>query len=136
MPHYPAGSGRRPKPTMLEPILIVAIVITATAWYVQHKWRKRLRALAKIFGPILSTPTPQIDSVVAARKCLANFAAKFSKYADPLRAKAMSALPPIADIPRRNLNVRFGPILLQKSAMTGAWRPARTSLSSRLPSTP
>jgi uncharacterized membrane protein len=31
---------------MLEPILIVAIVIAATAWYVQHKWRKRLRAMA------------------------------------------------------------------------------------------
>jgi len=32
--------------TMLEPILIVGVVIAATAWYVQHKWRKRLRALA------------------------------------------------------------------------------------------
>jgi uncharacterized membrane protein len=31
---------------MLEPILIVGLVIAATAWYVQHKWRKRLRALA------------------------------------------------------------------------------------------
>ena len=31
---------------MLEPILIVAIVIAATAWYVRHKWQKRLRALA------------------------------------------------------------------------------------------
>ena len=31
---------------MLEPIVIVGIVIAATAWYVQHKWRKRLRALA------------------------------------------------------------------------------------------
>jgi len=31
---------------MLEPILIVGIVIAATAWYVQHKWRKRLRKLA------------------------------------------------------------------------------------------
>ncbi len=30
---------------MLEPIIIVGIVIAATAWYVQHKWRKRLRAL-------------------------------------------------------------------------------------------
>jgi uncharacterized membrane protein len=30
---------------MIEPILIVGIVIAATAWYVQHKWRKRLRAL-------------------------------------------------------------------------------------------
>jgi hypothetical protein len=27
----------------------------------------------------------------------------------------MSALPPKADIPRRRLDVRFGPILLQKS---------------------
>jgi uncharacterized membrane protein len=31
---------------MLEPIIIVGIVIAATAWYVQHKWRKRLRSLA------------------------------------------------------------------------------------------
>ena len=31
---------------MLEPIIIVAIVIAATTWYVQHKWRKRLRAVA------------------------------------------------------------------------------------------
>lgn len=31
---------------MLEPIIIVGIVIAATTWYVQHKWRKRLRALA------------------------------------------------------------------------------------------
>ncbi|HUI15781.1 MAG TPA: SHOCT domain-containing protein [Xanthobacteraceae bacterium] len=31
---------------MIEPILIVGIVIAATAWYVQHKWRKRLRAMA------------------------------------------------------------------------------------------
>ena len=31
---------------MLEPIIIVGIVMAATAWYVQHKWRKRLRALA------------------------------------------------------------------------------------------
>jgi uncharacterized membrane protein len=31
---------------MLEPIIIVAIVIAATTWYVQHKWRKRLRAAA------------------------------------------------------------------------------------------
>jgi len=31
---------------MLEPILIVGIVIACTAWYVQHKWRKRVRALA------------------------------------------------------------------------------------------
>jgi uncharacterized membrane protein len=46
VPRYTAGSGFRRKPTMLEPILIVAIVIAATAWYVQHKWRKRLRALA------------------------------------------------------------------------------------------
>jgi uncharacterized membrane protein len=31
---------------MLEPIIIVGIVIAAAAWYVQHKWRKRMRALA------------------------------------------------------------------------------------------
>ena len=34
--------------TMLEPILIVGVVIAATAWYVQHKWRKRMRALARV----------------------------------------------------------------------------------------
>ena len=49
---------------------------------------------------------------------------------------SMSALPPKADIVQHGGNVRFVQILLQKSAMTGAWRPARTSLSSRLPSTP
>ena len=43
---YKAGSGCRVIPTMLEPIIIVAIVIAATTWYVQHKWRKRLRAMA------------------------------------------------------------------------------------------
>jgi len=43
---------------------------------------------------------------------------------------------PIADMAESDWHVRFWPILLQKSAMTGAWRPARTSLSSRLPSTP
>jgi uncharacterized membrane protein len=32
---------------MLEPLIIVGIVIAATAWYVQHKWRKRMRALAR-----------------------------------------------------------------------------------------
>jgi uncharacterized membrane protein len=32
--------------TMLEPILIVGIVIAITASYVQHKWRRRVRALA------------------------------------------------------------------------------------------
>jgi uncharacterized membrane protein len=32
--------------TMLEPILIVGIVIAITAWYVQHKWRRRVRAMA------------------------------------------------------------------------------------------
>jgi len=31
---------------MLEPIIIVGIVIAATTWYVQHKWRKRLRSMA------------------------------------------------------------------------------------------
>lgn len=33
---------------MLEPILIIGIAIACTAWYVQHKWRKRLRALATL----------------------------------------------------------------------------------------
>jgi uncharacterized membrane protein len=32
--------------TMIEPILIVGIVIAITAWYVQHKWRRRVRAMA------------------------------------------------------------------------------------------
>ena len=32
--------------TMLEPILIVGIVIAITAWFVQHKWRRRVRAMA------------------------------------------------------------------------------------------
>ena len=27
---------------MLEPILIVGIVMAGTAWYVQHKWRRRV----------------------------------------------------------------------------------------------
>ena len=31
---------------MLEPILIVAVVIALTAWYVQHRWRRRMRTLA------------------------------------------------------------------------------------------
>lgn len=28
---------------MIEPILIVGIAIALTAWYVQHKWRRRIR---------------------------------------------------------------------------------------------
>jgi uncharacterized membrane protein len=31
---------------MLEPILIVGILMAGTAWYVQHKWRRRVRAMA------------------------------------------------------------------------------------------
>jgi uncharacterized membrane protein len=31
---------------MIEPILVVGIVIAITAWYVQHRWRKRVRRLA------------------------------------------------------------------------------------------
>jgi len=31
---------------MLEPLLIVGIVMAGTAWYVQHKWRRRVRAMA------------------------------------------------------------------------------------------
>ncbi len=31
---------------MIEPMLIVGIVIAATAWYVQHKWRRRMVAMA------------------------------------------------------------------------------------------
>jgi uncharacterized membrane protein len=36
---------------MLEPILIVGIVIAVTAWYVQHKWRKRMRRLTGVRDP-------------------------------------------------------------------------------------
>ena len=45
-PVIKCGSRRRAQRTMLEPILIVGIVIAITAWYVQHKWRRRARALA------------------------------------------------------------------------------------------
>jgi uncharacterized membrane protein len=31
---------------MLEPILIVGIAIACTAWYVQHRWRRRVRTMA------------------------------------------------------------------------------------------
>jgi uncharacterized membrane protein len=33
---------------MLEPLIIIGIVIAGTAWYVQHKWRKRVRAMAAL----------------------------------------------------------------------------------------
>jgi uncharacterized membrane protein len=33
---------------MLEPILIVGIAITCTAWYVQHRWRRRVRTMATL----------------------------------------------------------------------------------------
>ncbi len=36
---------------MLEPILIVGIAITCTAWYVQHRWRRRARAMARPRDP-------------------------------------------------------------------------------------
>jgi hypothetical protein len=39
----------------------------------------------------------------------------------------MSANHPKADIREREKNVRYVPILLQKSAMTGAWPVARRS---------
>jgi len=47
MPRY-TGWERAPPQTdyTLGPILIVAIVIAGTAWYLRRKWRKRLRALA------------------------------------------------------------------------------------------
>ena len=38
---YGAGTA-----AMLEPLLIVGIVIAGTAWDVQHKWRRRMPALA------------------------------------------------------------------------------------------
>lgn len=31
---------------MIEPLLIVGIAIAVTAWYVQHRWRRRLRSRA------------------------------------------------------------------------------------------
>jgi hypothetical protein len=47
------------------------------------------------------------------RECRATFALGQQRtWRDQI---AMSALPPIADIPRSNLDVSFGPILLQKS---------------------
>jgi uncharacterized membrane protein len=33
---------------MIEPVLVTAIVIAATAWYVQHRWRRRARELARV----------------------------------------------------------------------------------------
>jgi uncharacterized membrane protein len=33
---------------MLEPVLIVGIAVALTAWYVQHRWRKRVRRLATL----------------------------------------------------------------------------------------
>ena len=33
---------------MLEPVLIVAIAVALTAWYVQHRWRRRMRRLATL----------------------------------------------------------------------------------------
>jgi putative membrane protein len=31
---------------MIEPILVIAIVIALIAWYVQHRWRRRVRQAA------------------------------------------------------------------------------------------
>jgi hypothetical protein len=53
--HFPfikPGADAAPDPTVLEPILIVAIVIALTAWYVQPRLRKT-------FGSTKSTPGPQ-----------------------------------------------------------------------------
>jgi uncharacterized membrane protein len=33
---------------MLEPVLIVAIAVALTAWFVQHRWRRRMRRLAAL----------------------------------------------------------------------------------------
>jgi uncharacterized membrane protein len=33
---------------MLEPILIVGMAIAGTAWYVQHRWRRRVRRMAAL----------------------------------------------------------------------------------------
>jgi uncharacterized membrane protein len=35
-------------PAMIEPLLIVGIVIALTAWYVQHRWRRRVRIMAAL----------------------------------------------------------------------------------------
>jgi hypothetical protein len=68
--HFPSiepGADAAPDPTVLEPILIVAIIIALTAWYVQHKWRKRLRALVKNFQVDFVDPHPQ-NSVWLSRR--------------------------------------------------------------------
>jgi uncharacterized membrane protein len=31
---------------MIEPLLVVAIVIACTVWYMSHRWRRRARNLA------------------------------------------------------------------------------------------
>jgi uncharacterized membrane protein len=36
---------------MLEPLLIVGLVIALTAWWVQHKWRRRARIMAAMHDP-------------------------------------------------------------------------------------
>jgi uncharacterized membrane protein len=33
---------------MIEPVLIVGIAIALTAWYVQHRWRRRVRRLTAL----------------------------------------------------------------------------------------
>jgi uncharacterized membrane protein len=33
---------------MIEPVLVTAIVIAVTAWYVQHRWRRHARELARV----------------------------------------------------------------------------------------
>ena len=33
---------------MIEPLLIVGITIACTAWYVQHRWRRRVRTMATL----------------------------------------------------------------------------------------
>jgi uncharacterized membrane protein len=36
---------------MIEMLLIVGIAVACTAWYVQHKWRRRARRLAELRSP-------------------------------------------------------------------------------------
>jgi len=36
---------------MIEMLLIVGIAMACTAWYVQHKWRRRARRLAALRSP-------------------------------------------------------------------------------------
>jgi hypothetical protein len=55
-----------------------------------------------------------------------NLNIRFGSLADILAINRDGCFTSKADIHERDRHVRYGPILLQKSAMTGAWRLART----------